>query len=109
MARKINWTESALNDLEAAADYINRDSPFYAAAFVKEVRDASRSLQYFSERGRIVPEMNKTDIREIFVRSYRMIYSINDDTVNIIGLIHISRDLWALWSSKAKKTNDTRN
>jgi len=44
MAWTIIWTQSAWDDLEAAADYISKDSPGYAASFVREVRDAARSL-----------------------------------------------------------------
>jgi len=66
MARKIIWSFEATADLEAIADYIARDSSFYAAAFVLEVREASRSLNEFSERGRIVPELSNSSIRELF-------------------------------------------
>jgi plasmid stabilization system protein ParE len=50
MARKIIWSFEATDDLNAIADYIAKDSPFYAAAFVQEIRDASRSLKEFSEK-----------------------------------------------------------
>jgi len=43
MARKVTWTKSARIDLEEVADYIGKDSPNYAGAFVREVRDAARS------------------------------------------------------------------
>jgi len=48
MARKIVWSYEATADLTTLAEYINRDSPSYAAAFVHEIRDASRSLREFS-------------------------------------------------------------
>jgi len=41
----VAWT-----DLDQAAAYIAKDSPYYAAAFVREVRDAARSLREFAER-----------------------------------------------------------
>jgi toxin ParE1/3/4 len=56
MARKIEWTGPAWDDLAEIADYIARDSAFYAAAFVEEVRDAAAALSEFAERGQIVPE-----------------------------------------------------
>jgi len=37
VVREIKWAEVAWNDLEEAADYIARDSAYYAAAFVREV------------------------------------------------------------------------
>ncbi len=76
MAWKIVWSFEAAADLEAMADFISRDSNFYAAAFVQEILDVSRSLDEFSERGRVVPEFGDPKIRELFVRNYRLIYSI---------------------------------
>ncbi|MBM4339271.1 MAG: type II toxin-antitoxin system RelE/ParE family toxin [Deltaproteobacteria bacterium] len=97
MARKVIWTETAWRDLEEVADYIARDSFSYSAAFVREARDAARTLAYLSERGRTVPEFNDPNIRELFVRSYRLIYQIAEKSVYVIGFIHGARDLWALW------------
>jgi plasmid stabilization system protein ParE len=102
MARKITWTKSAWIDLEEVADYIGKDSPNYAGAFVREVRDAARSLAYLSERGRTVPEFNDPSIRELFVRSYRLIYQVTMQTVYIVGFIHGARDLWALWEREGR-------
>ena len=55
MARKVIWSDSAWNDLQEIAEYIARDSANYAAAFVREVKYAARSLTILSERGRVVP------------------------------------------------------
>lgn len=100
MARKVVWSYEATDDLEAVAEYIARDSSFYAAAFVREVLDASRSLNEFSERGRIVPEIANPDIRELFVKEYRLIYSIEESRVVVLGLIHGKRDLKRLWDAE---------
>ena len=58
MARKVMWTETAWGDLEEVADYIAKDSSRYAAALVREARDAARTLAHLAERGREVPEFN---------------------------------------------------
>jgi len=97
MARKVKWTEVAWSDLEKVSDYIARDSPYYAAAFVREVCDAARSLTYLAERGRVVPEFDDPTIHELFVRRYRLIYQVTEQTVYIIGFIQGARDLLALW------------
>lgn len=102
MARKVKWTERAFNDLSAVADYIAIDSPHYAAAFVREVRDAARSLANFSDRGRIVPEFSSKNIRELFVRDYRLIYSLNKRDVYILAFIHGARDLARLWQRESR-------
>jgi len=103
MARKIVWSFEATTDLEAIADYIAKDSTFYAASFVQEVREASGSLDKLSERGRIVPELSNPNIRELFIKEYRLIYSIEELRVVILGLIHGRRDLKTLWKKEQRK------
>jgi len=102
MAWTIKWTQSAWNDLEAAADYISKDSPRYAASFVQEVRDAARSLNTLAFRGRVVPEFNDTNIRELFLKNYRLIYQITAQQIYVLGLIHGARDLWVLWKKESR-------
>jgi plasmid stabilization system protein ParE len=76
MAKAVKWTEVAWDDLASVADYIAKDSRYYAAAFVREVRDAARSLRRFPERGSTVAEIGDPSIREIYVRQYRLIYHV---------------------------------
>ena len=97
MDRRVIWTEAAWRDLEQIIEYISRDSAHYAASFAREVRDAARSLSRFSERGRRLPEFAQPDIREIFVRSYRLVYSLSEQDLYVLGLIHGPRDLVAIW------------
>lgn len=97
MARRVAWTETAWRDLERIADYIAEDSPGYAAAFVRGVRDRARSLEEMAERGRTVPELEEAAVRELIIGSYRLIYEIEDFDVYVLGLIHGARDLAALW------------
>ena len=54
MAWKVKWTEAAWLDLFQIADYIAKDSPHYAAPFVRETREAARSLKQMPRRGRVV-------------------------------------------------------
>jgi len=100
MARRVVWSYEATADLQALAEYIAKDSPYYAAAFIREIRDASRSLNEFSERGRIVPELNNPEIRELFIKEYRLIYGIEDARVVILGIVHGRRNLSKLWKDK---------
>jgi toxin ParE1/3/4 len=100
VAKKIVWTESAWIDLETVADFIARDSPYYAASFVREIRNHARSLSRMSARGRVVPEIGDRQIRELFVQSYRLIYKVERSRVAILALVHGARDLEALWTKK---------
>jgi toxin ParE1/3/4 len=100
--RRVLWTEAAASDLEQTADFIARDSRRYAAAFVREVRDAARSLSQLAERGRIVPEFADPNIRELLVRGYRLIYQLGLHSVSIIGFIHGARELSRLWEREER-------
>lgn len=100
MAIKVIWSYEATTDLNDIAEYIARDSAFYAAAFVQEILDVGRSLNKFYERGRIVPELGNPNIRELMVREYRLIYAVEKFRVIILGLIHGKRDLKRLWEDK---------
>ena len=87
MAREIIWTDPAWDDVENAADYIARDSEFYAAAFVQEIKEAAASLANFAERCQIVPEFDDESIRELLVRSYRLVYRVSEKQVLILTLV----------------------
>ena len=101
MARTVRWTETATQDLEEAAAFIARDSRYYAAALVREVRAATRPLRSFAERGRMVPEIGAPDVREIFIRNYRLIYQVTADRIFILAFVHGARDLAALRGRRA--------
>ena len=102
MDRKVIWSYEATDDLDALAEYIARDSSFYAAAFTQQVLDISRSLNVFSERGRIVPELGNPNIRELLIREYRLIYNIEQSRVVILAFVHGARDLKVLWEKEKR-------
>lgn len=102
MARQVAWTETAWRDLERIAAYIAEDSPGYAAALVRRVRDRARSLEEMAERGRLVPELEEPTVRELVIGSYRLMYEIDGANVNILGLIHGARDIAAAWGKEGR-------
>ena len=102
MVRQVKWALTALDDLEKAANYIEKDSPRYASILVQESFQAARSLEQWFERGRIVPEIENQNIRELFVMNYRLVYQITPDSVFVLGFIHGSRDLDAIWNKEKR-------
>jgi addiction module RelE/StbE family toxin len=94
MARKVDWTDPAWDDLAEVANYIARDSEYYAATFVQEVKDAAASLSEFANRGQIVPEFGDPSIRELLIKSYRLVYRVSAERVVILTLIHGARRIW---------------
>ena len=93
MAYRVAWSPRALADLEAIAEYIAADSPFYARAVVKKITDLTCNLSRFPRAGRKVPEFDDQDIRELLAYSYRVIYRIEGSEVIVAAVIHGKRDL----------------
>jgi len=91
VALRIVWSEEALEDIESIAEYIEKDSPFYAKSVVTKFFEKAELLKEFSLSGRIVPELNDTNIREIFVYSYRLIYQIENDAIIFVAVVHGKR------------------
>ncbi len=98
MARRIVWSYSARNDLESIYRYLRCGSPLYAKRFLIKAREAAQSLKSFPNRGRIIPEYPESPVREIFIDSYRMMYRLVFDSIEIVGLIHMSRDFLLMGS-----------
>jgi plasmid stabilization system protein ParE len=96
VARTVVWTHRAWSDLERAADYIAQDSPSYAAALVSRTREAARSLTHFAERGRLVPELEEPQVRELLVDSFRLIYQVGRVEIAVLAFVHGARDLSGL-------------
>lgn len=91
MAYKVEWSPTALDDIEAIATYISRDSVAYAAAVVKKILDSIRTLRNFPFAGRIVPEFEQSSIREVFAYSYRIVYRGEGNSVIVVAVIHGKR------------------
>ncbi|HEX2091914.1 MAG TPA: type II toxin-antitoxin system RelE/ParE family toxin [Longimicrobiaceae bacterium] len=86
MAHRVVWSPAALEDAEAIASDIARDSTRYAATVARRLRDTARSLRDFPLSGRIVPE--EESIREKLVYSYRLIYRVQGEIVTIAAIVH---------------------
>ncbi|MFQ5674208.1 MAG: type II toxin-antitoxin system RelE/ParE family toxin, partial [Nitrospinales bacterium] len=66
---KIIWTEPAVHDLSEIAEYIGRDSQYYAARIVQAVYELAENLSTFPLRGRIVPEFGQENLSRLLKKS----------------------------------------
>ena len=83
MARLI-WTEPALNDLDAIADYIALDKPDAARRYVQRIFQAVERLALFPKSGSIPPELPHLPYRQVIVPPCRVLYRIDDQDILII-------------------------
>jgi plasmid stabilization system protein ParE len=63
----------AVEDLENIAEYIAKDSEYYAADFVERIITQVGKLESFANIGRKVPEQNDDNVREIIYHNYRLV------------------------------------
>jgi toxin ParE1/3/4 len=91
MAYRVVWSSRAVEDVEAIATYIARDSPSYAAAVVKNIIDTTRYLMDCPLAGSIVPEFSDPAIREKCAYTYRIIYRVREEVVTIASVIHTKK------------------
>lgn len=90
---KLIWTDQAIDDLQNIGDYIAEDSEKYAKLTVRKLFERVDILRQFPNAGRIVPEQNEEQVRELIEGSYRIIYERFDDRINILTIYHSSREL----------------
>jgi len=90
---QVIWTEPALSDLDAIAEYIALDKPSAAANLVKNIFSSTDRLEQFPEFGRKPPEFKKSRYLEIIVNPCRIFYRIEGDKVYILYVMRSERKL----------------
>lgn len=85
------WSPQALRDVESIRAYIAEDSPLYADLVVRRIVAAVERLDTFPKSGRVVPERNVPEIREVIVKPYRVVYRLRPGVVEIATVFRASR------------------
>jgi len=76
MAFQIIWSLQARDDLREIATFIAADNPTVAEAFGFRLMSKVDVLANFPLIGRVVPEENDENLREIILRPYRIVYRV---------------------------------
>ncbi len=91
---RLHWTPQAIDDLHAVFDFIIHDSRSIAKLFVEKIYYRVDQLRHFPKSGRIVPEIDDKNIRELIYKNYRIIYRLIDrNQIHIITVFHSSKRL----------------
>ena len=89
----VHWTDTAQGHLDAIYQYIAQNSPEYAKLMVDRLTQRSQQIGSFPQSGRVVPEYESDQIREVIEGSYRIIYYIKPDQIDVLAVIHTARDV----------------
>ncbi|WP_445263788.1 type II toxin-antitoxin system RelE/ParE family toxin [Rhodohalobacter sp. 8-1] len=90
----LHWTPQAVDDLESIFQYISHDSRPTAKIFVEKFYYRVDQLRHFPLSGRVIPEIERKDIRELIYKNYRIVYqTVNKDHIHILTVFHSSKNL----------------
>jgi plasmid stabilization system protein ParE len=85
---KLQWTQEAMDRLEAIRDYIAEHNKQAADREIRRIALRAYQLTAASHLGRQVPEYQNPEIREILERPYRIIYRIQHEKIDILSVMH---------------------
>ena len=85
---KILWSPLALSRLQNIVEYISLDNKEIARKWAIRIFDSVKILEQTPDLGRIVPEMNQKDIRELIINNYRIIYRVEHKQISILTVRH---------------------
>jgi len=90
---EVIWTEPALQELNAIAEYIALDNPAAARRLVKALFDKTDRLKDFPQSGRIPPELPDSVYREVVAPPCRIFYRVDETRVLILYVMREERQL----------------
>lgn len=85
------WSPRAIRDINEIAEFISKDSIQYAKAQARQFIEEAKILERYPHKGRMVPEIGDSNIRQILCGHYRIIYEVADRKVGILTVHHQAR------------------
>ena len=87
---RVNWSDSAYQDLANIVLYIAKDSPSSAEKILNQIKATVSDLYHSPQRGRVVPELEDQGIllyRELIIFHWRVMYRISESSVVVLSVI----------------------
>lgn len=104
MSRKIIIRDDAFDDLDATSDIISQDSQIASINFLEQAQRAFELIADMPGVGSARSEFNNPELRGLRMwpiprfRAYLIFYLVTDDAVDIVRVVHGSRDIVAIFS-----------
>ena len=87
----ISWSQLALDDLKNIHAYIALDSQYYATNFIDKLVKKIKLLEKYPSSGRIVPEFENAEIRELIEGKNRIVYKLGESEVTILRIQNFAK------------------
>jgi toxin ParE1/3/4 len=89
---KVVWSPLANDQIDEAVAFIVADDPAAALEWLEGLLERVKSLAAYPDSGRIVPELERDDVRELIVSPCRVIYRRGAEVVEIASIRHGARE-----------------
>lgn len=90
---EVIWTEPALLDLDAIAEYITLDKPSAAQNLVSLIFKRVELLETSPESGRNPPELSNSRYKEVIVNPCRVFYRYTNGKVYVLYVMRSESEL----------------
>jgi toxin ParE1/3/4 len=91
VGRTIIWSPSAKADLKSIVSYVAEYNREAALRLGIKIIDASKQIEKFEKSARVVPEFCNPEVRELITGSYRVIFRVKGERIEIIRVWHAAR------------------
>lgn len=88
---RVQWSQNAVEHRVNIYDHIVLNSPTYAKRRGDKITRRSEQITDQLLAGRNVQEYQTDDIREPIKKSYRIIYRIKPQQIDVVAVIHAAR------------------
>ena len=85
---EIEWSPLAIERVIEMAEYIALDKPDIAMQWASNIFDSTDKLKEHPRLGRIVPEIQEDEYRELIEGNYRVIYLIGAHKISVLTVRH---------------------
>jgi addiction module RelE/StbE family toxin len=89
----IFWSAQARRDLCAIRDFIARDSEHYGHLQIERLISRVERAAKMPSRGHPVHEFMESGLREIHEGNYRIIYSFDNEEMQVVTIVHMKQKL----------------
>ncbi len=88
---KLHWTRRAERHLVEIGRFIARDKPGAARRWVGALKRRAEEVAERPLAGRVVPELNQEEVREVILRGYRIVYRVAEGVVEVLAVFESHR------------------
>lgn len=83
---RVRFLISAHQDMQSIKAYLAKENPQTAKRLIQKFRESTDRLKEFPQSGRMIPELNNPNLRESLVDRYRIMYQVDESSVNVFAV-----------------------